>query len=162
MAEGDLERESRRMKYTVDRRPVFAVAITNADLEKKDELDDELAELRIQHKALAGEDIRDVAHTDEGDEVVMRHIPGEIDECVDAERRKEMRADARKLMAEIRRLETRSVSLLIADEAGERFPEEALMALPYRVALKLAQEAAEYAFGLEDEERPTTARSATG
>lgn len=142
MAEGSLERSARRMAgFEIDGRSVFARNITNADLERKDEMDDELAELRMEYAALEKQ----------------------IEECEDADRRRELRAEARRMMSTIRQRDTLLVSLYIADEDGERFPDDALLSTPFRVVSKLSVKATEYAFGVEDEEqRPTTARNASG
>lgn len=156
MAEGSLERSTRRMAgFEIDGRAVFARNITNADLERKDEMDDELAELRLKYRKLAGGDVR----SDDGEVV---HIPGEIDDCDDADQRAELRRNARELMAEIRTRDTLLLSLYVEDEQGEPFSDEALKAAPFRVLTKLSQKATEYAFGVEDEERPTTGRNASG
>lgn len=152
----DLERQARRMDVAIEGRPVFARSITNADLERKDEMDDELAELRRRHAKLTGRDAR----ADDGGVV---HVPGDVDECEDDERRLDLRREARELMKEIRRRDTLLVSLYIEDENGEPFSENALLSTPFRVVSKLSQRATEWAFGIEDEERrPTVERSASG
>jgi hypothetical protein len=152
-----MERDSRRMDgFQIDGRPVFARNITNADLERKDEMDDELAELRLQYRKLVGSDVR----TDDGEIV---HTLGEVDDCKDADERKELRARARALMADIRNRDTLLLRLYVEDENGEPFSDEALKATPFRVLTKLSQKATEYAFGVDDEEaRPTTAGNASG
>lgn len=156
MAEGSLERSTRRMEgFQIDGRPVFARNITNADLERKDEMDDELSELRLEYRKLVGGDVR----ADDGEIV---HTPGEVDACEDADERKELRARARALMADIRTRDTLLLRLYVEDENGEPFSDEALKATPFRVLSKLSLKATEYAFGVEDEERPTTAGNASG
>lgn len=142
MAEGSLERSARRMAgFEIDGRPVFARNITNADLERKDEMDDDLAELRMEYADLEKQ----------------------IEESEDTDQRRELRAEARRMMSTIRQRDTLLVSLYIEDEQGERFSEEALLGTPFRVVSKLSVKATEYAFGVEDEEqRPTTERNASG
>jgi hypothetical protein len=142
MAEGDLERRARRLDgFTIEGRPVFARLITNTDLERKDELDDEAAETRLELTALEHQ----------------------VDECEDPEERRELRRQARELTARYRNQDTLMLSLYIEDEHGERFPDEQLLTLPFRVAAKLSKKASEYAFGVEDEEaRPTTGRNESG
>jgi hypothetical protein len=137
-----MERDSRRMDgFQIDGRPVFARNITNADLERKDEMDDELAELRMEYAELEKQ----------------------IEECEDAERRRICRAEARQMMSQIRQRDTLLVSLYLEDEQGERFSDEALLSTPFRVVSKLSVKATEYAFGVEDDEqRPTTAGNASG
>jgi hypothetical protein len=142
MAEGSLERQTRRMDgFLIDGRQVFARNITNADLERKDEMDDDLAELRLQHADLESR----------------------IELAEDADERRELRKEARALMNDIRQRDTLLLSLYVEDENGERFPDEALLGLAFRVTSKLSRKASEYAFGVEDEEtRPTTAGNASG
>lgn len=155
MADGDLARQARRMPEQIDGRAVFARNITNKDLALKDEMDDEIAELQLLHAKLVGRDIR----TD-GGEIV--HAPGEVDECPDAERRREIRAEARKIAAKIRDHESLLMKLYIEDENGTPFAEEVLAATPVRLLNRLAEPATKYAFGVEDEKRPTTASSGSG
>lgn len=142
MAEGSLERSTRRMDgFTIDGRPVFARNITNADLERKDEMDDDLAELRMEYASLEKQ----------------------IEECEATDERRELRARARQMMSNIRQRDTLLTSLYIEDENGEAFTDAALLATPFRVVSKLAVKATEYAFGVEDEEqRPTTERNVSG
>lgn len=146
MAEGDLigglERRARRLDgFAIQGRPVFARLITNEDLACKDEMDDEAAELRLELAALERQ----------------------VDDCEDVEERRELRRQARELTAQYRDRDTLMLSLYIEDEAGERFPDEQLLTLPFRVAAKLSKKASEYAFGVEDEDaRPTTATNGSG
>lgn len=143
MAAGDFgELRTRRMDgFQIDGRQVFARNITNADLERKDEMDDELAELRMEYAELGQR----------------------IEECEDTERRRALRSEARALMSRIRQSDTLLVSLYLEDEQGERFSDEALLSTPFRVISKLSVKATEYAFGVEDDEaRPTTAGNASG
>lgn len=136
-----MESDSRRMDgFMIDGRPVFARNITNADLERKDEMDDELAELRMEYAELEKQ----------------------IEECEDTDRRRELRSEARQMMSTIRQRDTLLVSLYIEDEQGELFSDESLLNTPFRVVSKLSVKATEYAFGVEDEERPTTGRNASG
>lgn len=157
MAEGDLQRATRRLApHMIGGRPVFARTVTNKDLARKDEMDDEIAELRLRYAKLAGEDA-----VGPGGERV--HVPGDIDECEDVEQRKAMRAEARQLAAELRDRDSLLLSIYIEDENGEPFSDEALINTPFRDLNRLSQVAANYAFGVEDEdERPTTARNASG
>lgn len=167
MAEGSLERSTRRMDgFQIDGRQVFARNITNADLERKDEMDDELAELGLRHAKLVGVDRRTIARgagENGEDEIIVEHDPGEVDECDDPGRRAEIRYEARALAKEIRRLDTLLVALYLEDEQGERFSDEVLLNVPLRVIRKLSVPATMYAFGAEDDEaRPTTAGNASG
>jgi hypothetical protein len=142
MAEGDLERRARKMDgFTIDERQVFARNITNADLARKDEADDEIAELQRQG-----------AELDE-----------KIEACEDREERLELRAQARQLAIELRDRDALLLRMYIEDERGEQFADEVLQATPFRVLRKLSVKATAYAFGVEDEENPpTTAGSASG
>lgn len=163
MAEGDLRRETRRLApHMIDGRPVYARVVTNKDLARKDEMDDEIAELRLRYAKLAGEDA-----VGPGGERV--HVPGDIDECEDVEERKAMRAEARAIAAELRDRDSLLLDVYIVDENGESFPDEVLINTPFRDLNRLSQVAANYAYGVEDsdegpkpDERPTTARNASG
>jgi hypothetical protein len=157
MAEGTLARQTRRLdSFVIEGRPVFARNITNADLERKDEMDDEIAELRLRHEQLVGSDALD----DVGERV---HTPGEIDNCEDPDKRRELRAEARHLAAEMRKRDALMLGLYVEDENGDAFSDEALKALPYRVRTKMAEKASMYAYGVEEEElRPTTATNGSG
>lgn len=135
-------------------REVYAKEITNADLERKDVMEDELTEMRRAHAALVGRDER------EADGEVV-HTRGLIDDEEDPDKRQELRARARDLMKEIRRGDTLMLGLYIEDEHGEPFPEEALLAAPFRVQAYLSQRATAWAFGVDDEVRPTQAGSAS-
>jgi hypothetical protein len=157
MAEGSLERRGRLLEsFTIADRPVYARNIVNDDLARKDEMDDELAELRLRHAKLVGHDVID----GDGDRV---HVPGEVDDCDDPEKRRELRAEARRIAAQMRELDALMLGLYVEDENGELFPDEALKALPFRVRTKLSERASMYAYGVEDEEaRPTTGRNGSG
>lgn len=141
MAEGDLERRARLMAgFKIDERAVYARNITNDDLRRKDELDDVIAELRID----------------------LTEVERQIEECEDRDERRELRSKARDLAADIRDRDAALLGLYIEDEAGERFSDEVLAALPFRVLTPLSRKATEYAYAVEEDARPTTATSDTG
>lgn len=157
MTEGNLERQSRRLApFTIDGRPVFARKITNDDLERKDEMDDEIAELQLLHAKLVGRNVTD----GDGDRA---HLPGEVDDCEDPEERKRIRAEARAIAKKLRDLDALQLRLYVEDENGESFSEDVVKAIPIRDQTRLGHKATSYAFGVEDEDgRPTPARTASG
>jgi hypothetical protein len=133
-------------------REVFARNITNDDLSRQDELNDELAELRLERERLVGRDVLN----ENG--IVKEHVPGEVDEEEDPEARRQMRQQARELAQRIRDLEAQALGIYIEDEAGEPFEEEVLRAQPVRTLTRLTLSAAKYIWG-DEEERPTTGRA---
>ena len=157
MAEANAAKAGRLLKGgEIDGRKVYVKRLTNADLSAKDELDDELDELQREMDRLRGRDERD------GEGRFVRHIDGEIDECDDPARRKELKAEARALAEEYRRLDAQQLGLYVEDEAGASFPAEAFVNAPIRVLTKLIEQATLWTYGAEDAKRPTAERTASG
>jgi hypothetical protein len=147
---------NRKMNAQIGGREVYAREITNADLERKDEMEDELTEMRRAYGRLVGSDERSA-----DGEVV--HTRGLVDEEEDPDRRRELRSKARDLMKEIRRGDTLMLGIYVEDEDGEPFSDEALLSASFRVQALLSKKATSWAFGVDDEElRPTQAGSASG
>lgn len=153
--------ESRRLTEEIDGQAVYVRRITNSDLRRKDEMDDEVAELRIEHEALVGRD--DVKFDDDGDVLSVDHTPGEIDELDDPDRRRELRGRARELANQMRQIDARMLGIYVETESGEPFPDEAFDETPVQTLTSLTRQATEWTYGKgDDKARPTDGRSASG
>lgn len=149
---------SRKLDGQLDERDVYAKRITNADLARKDEMDDEVEELRRAYTRLVGIDTRNP----ETGEVV--HIDGEIDDEEDVDARLELRAKARQIADDMRRLDARMLGVYVEDETGSPFPDEIFEGAPIQTLTSLTRQATEWTYGKaeDDPSRPTSGRSGSG
>lgn len=147
----DLEERSRKLEGQIGGRDVFARLLTNADLARKDEVDDAVAELHRQLERLVGREDADGNVLDEGD----------IDRCDDDDERARLRGEARELKGTLRQLDARSLGLYVHGPGGEAFPDAELEATPIRMLQRLTTQATKYMLGLDEEERPTAGGTAS-
>jgi hypothetical protein len=149
---------ARKLDGQLDDRDVYAKRITNADLARKDEMDDEVEEFRREYARLVGLDTRDPATGD------VVHIDGEIDDEEDEHERLELRAKARGIADSMRRLDARMLGVYVEDENGEAFPDEVFEATPIQTLTALTRQATEWTYGRaeDDPARPTSGRSGSG
>lgn len=127
----------RKLSEKIDGRDVYVADIVNDDLEQLEELNDVNAELQRSKDDLE----RD------------------IDECDNAEERKELRARAREVSREQRTVGVQMLGIYVEDKDGERFAEETLAATPVRVQTVLLTEATKKIYG---DAGPTPGMSVSG
>lgn len=139
--QGQALRASLKLNGQVDGRDAYVRELVNADLDEIDELRDEWAELNQQRAEIA-ERIEGTSGTE------------------NAETRRGLRAEARGLSRQLRAFDTRMLGLYVTDEAGERFAEEALAAVPVRLQTALIKQATDKIYGAE--EGPTPGANGTG
>lgn len=139
--QGQALRASLKLNGQVDGRDAYVRELVNADLDEIDELRDEWAELNQQREEIARR---------------IEDAPG----AENAEVRRRSRAEARDLSRQLRAFDTRMLGLYITDDAGERYSEEALAAVPVRLQTLLIKQATDKIYGAE--EGPTPGANGTG
>ncbi len=135
MAPGALTKQHRKLAEKIDGKDVYAVDITNDDLERIEEISDDHDELGRQAADLS-KDIR---------------------ECEDTDERKRLRGEVRDLLRQQRALDSEALAHLIEDKDGEKLPLEIVAALPVRVQLRLQEQANKLVYGgQEDPTQPAS------
>ncbi len=129
MAQGPLQKQVRKLAEKVDGKDVYAVDITNDDLERIEEISDDHDELGRQAADLSKQ----------------------IRECEDTGERQQLRGEVRDLSSRQRALDSEALARLLEDKDGEKFALEIVAALPVRIQLRLQQQANKLVYGGDED-----------